>query len=119
MHEPDRAELDGGPQAGADHGGLTIALLSVTPARAQLVEPNQVGLRMGHVHLHVGSLERSEAFYHGSLGFDKTVWSYPGALFMSAGGYHHHIGLNTWDCVLIDVNAVAAIDPRDDRGDLR
>jgi catechol 2,3-dioxygenase len=51
---------------------------------------------MGHVHLSVGDLERAEAFYHRALGFDKTVWSYPGALFMAAGGYHHHLGTNTW-----------------------
>jgi catechol 2,3-dioxygenase len=51
---------------------------------------------MGHVHLHVGDLEAAAAFYHGGLGFDKTVWSYPGALFLSAGGYHHHLGTNTW-----------------------
>jgi catechol 2,3-dioxygenase len=54
------------------------------------------GTTMGHVHLHVGSLEQAEAFYHRGLGFDKTVWSYPGALFMAAGGYHHHLGTNTW-----------------------
>ena len=51
---------------------------------------------MGHVHLHVGSLEEAEAFYHRALGLDKTVWSYPGALFLSAGGYHHHLGANVW-----------------------
>jgi catechol 2,3-dioxygenase len=51
---------------------------------------------MGHVHLHVGDLVRAEAFYHRALGLDKTVWSYPGALFLSAGGYHHHVGTNTW-----------------------
>jgi catechol 2,3-dioxygenase len=54
------------------------------------------GTTMGHVHLHVGSLDRAEAFYHRGLGLDKTVWSYPGALFMSAGGYHHHLATNTW-----------------------
>ena len=54
------------------------------------------GTTMGHVHLHVGNLDQAEAFYHRALGFDKTVWSYPGALFMSAGGYHHHVGTNTW-----------------------
>ncbi len=54
------------------------------------------GTAMGHVHLHVGRLEQAEAFYHRALGFDKTVWSYPGALFMSAGGYHHHLGTNIW-----------------------
>jgi catechol 2,3-dioxygenase len=48
------------------------------------------------VHLHVGDLERGAAFYHAGLGFDKVVWGYPGALFMSAGGYHHHLGTNTW-----------------------
>jgi catechol 2,3-dioxygenase len=54
------------------------------------------GTTMGHVHLHVGDLDAAEGFYHRALGFDKTVWSYPGALFMSAGAYHHHVGTNTW-----------------------
>lgn len=54
------------------------------------------GTTLGHVHLHVGSLEEGEAFYHRALGFDKMVWGYPGALFLSAGGYHHHLGTNTW-----------------------
>jgi len=54
------------------------------------------GTVIGHVHLHVGDLERAAGFYHQGLGFDKVVWSYPGALFLSAGGYHHHLGLNTW-----------------------
>lgn len=54
------------------------------------------GTRIGHVHLHVGSLPEAERFYHDALGLDKVVWSYPGALFLSAGGYHHHLGTNTW-----------------------
>lgn len=54
------------------------------------------GTAVGHVHLHVGDLDRAAVFYHEALGFDKTVWSYPGALFLSAGGYHHHLGTNTW-----------------------
>lgn len=54
------------------------------------------GTAVGHVHLHVGDLGRAAAFYHEALGFDPTVWDYPGALFLSAGGYHHHLGLNTW-----------------------
>ena len=54
------------------------------------------GTTMGHVHLHVGSLPEAEAFYHRAMGFAKTVWSYPGALFMSAGGYHHHLATNVW-----------------------
>jgi len=54
------------------------------------------GTTMGHVHLHVGSLDEAETFYHRGLGFDKTVWSYPGALFMASGGYHHRVATNTW-----------------------
>jgi catechol 2,3-dioxygenase len=54
------------------------------------------GTVIGHMHLHVGDLHRAEAVYHAALGFDKMVWSYPGALFVAAGGYHHHLGLNTW-----------------------
>ncbi len=55
------------------------------------------GTTMGHVHLQVADLADAEAFYTGVLGFDVTVRGYPGALFVSAGGYHHHIGLNTWN----------------------
>lgn len=51
---------------------------------------------MGHVHLHVGDIPRASAFYSDALGFDRMVWSYPGALFLGAGGYHHHLGTNTW-----------------------
>jgi catechol 2,3-dioxygenase len=51
---------------------------------------------IGHVHLHVGDLDEAESFFHRALGLDKTVWSYPGALFLSAGGYHHHLGTNVW-----------------------
>ena len=51
---------------------------------------------IGHVHLSVAELDAAERFYSGLLGFDVTVRGYPGALFVSAGGYHHHLGLNTW-----------------------
>jgi catechol 2,3-dioxygenase len=54
------------------------------------------GTRIGHVHLQVSGLREAEDFYSGVLGFEVTVRGYPGALFVSAGGYHHHIGLNTW-----------------------
>lgn len=54
------------------------------------------GTTIGHVHLHVGDIDQAAAFYHEALGLDKTVWNYPGALFLSAGGYHHHLGTNTW-----------------------
>lgn len=54
------------------------------------------GTVIGHVHLYVRDLDQASAFYHNGLGLDKIVWAYPGALFLSAGGYHHHLGTNTW-----------------------
>lgn len=54
------------------------------------------GTVLGHVHLHVGDIDSGAAFYHNAIGFDKMVWDYPGALFLAAGGYHHHLGTNTW-----------------------
>jgi len=54
------------------------------------------GTTLGHMHLQVASIPDADAFYTGGIGFDATVRGYPGALFVSAGGYHHHIGLNTW-----------------------
>ena len=57
-------------------------------------------VRIGHVHLRVADLERATAFYRDVLGFNVTVYGpdfgLPGAAFLSAGGYHHHVGLNTW-----------------------
>lgn len=52
--------------------------------------------RIGHVHLKVANLERSLEFYQGLLGFELTTLYGSQAAFISAGGYHHHIGLNTW-----------------------
>ncbi len=57
------------------------------------IDPRTV---IGHIHLNVSDLDLSEAFYSDLLGFDVTQRSYPGALFIAAGGYHHHIGLNIW-----------------------
>ena len=54
------------------------------------------GTTMGHVHLQVADIPAAERFYNRALGLDVMVRSYPGALFLSAGGYHHHLGLNTW-----------------------
>lgn len=54
------------------------------------------GTVIGHVHLHVGDIDRAGAFFSDALGFDRMVWSYPGALFLAAGGYHHHLGTNIW-----------------------
>jgi catechol 2,3-dioxygenase len=59
--------------------------------------PIESGTRIGHVHLKVSDLERSIAFYHGILGFDVMTRYGDQAAFLSAGGYHHHIGLNTWE----------------------
>jgi catechol 2,3-dioxygenase len=52
--------------------------------------------RIGHVHLTVSDLDRALAFYRDALGFEITARYGPDAVFLSAGGYHHHIGLNTW-----------------------
>ena len=55
------------------------------------------GVRIGHVHLKVADLERALAFYCGVLGFEVTQRYGSQAAFIAAGGYHHHIGLNTWE----------------------
>jgi catechol 2,3-dioxygenase len=54
------------------------------------------GTVIGHVHLHVPTLEHGEAVFCDDIGFEPVVRTYPGALFVSAGGYHHHLGMNTW-----------------------
>ena len=59
--------------------------------------PVAPGTRIGHVHLKVADLERAIAFYSGVLGFELTQRYGDQAAFLSAGGYHHHIGLNTWE----------------------
>ena len=53
-------------------------------------------VRIGHIHLKVADLDRALSFYQGILGFETTQRHGDGAAFLSAGGYHHHIGLNTW-----------------------
>ncbi len=63
-----------------------------TPSR-----PIPAGVSIGHVHLKVANLERALAFYTGVLGFTVTERFGRQAAFLSAGGYHHHIGLNTWE----------------------
>ncbi|OIQ73878.1 catechol-2,3-dioxygenase [mine drainage metagenome] len=67
---------------------LTQAALDAGPSLAGTV---------GHVHLQVGDLAAARAFYVDALGFETTQTDYPGALFASAGGYHHHIAMNTWN----------------------
>ncbi len=61
--------------------------------RARRVSP---GTQIGHVHLKVANIERALGFYRDILGFEVTQWYGEDAVFLSAGGYHHHIGLNTW-----------------------
>jgi catechol 2,3-dioxygenase len=60
-------------------------------------KPINPGVRIGHVHLKVADLERALKFYCGVLGFELTQRMGTSAAFVSAGGYHHHIGLNTWE----------------------
>jgi catechol 2,3-dioxygenase len=67
------------------------------------------GTRVGHIHLYVDDLGRAGNFYHEGLGLDRISLDFPGALFLSAGGYHHHLGTNTW----------AAGAPKADEGDAR
>ena len=59
--------------------------------------PIHPGVRIGHVHLKVADLHRALDFYRDALGFEVTQWYGREAVFLSAGGYHHHIGLNTWE----------------------
>jgi catechol 2,3-dioxygenase len=54
------------------------------------------GTVIGHVHMYVGDLDQAVRFYHAALGFDIVTWRYPGALFISAGGYHHDVAVNVW-----------------------
>ncbi|MGH3616093.1 MAG: VOC family protein, partial [Pseudonocardia sp.] len=62
-----------------------------------MTEPVAPGTRIGHVHLKVADLDRAIAFYAGVLGFELQQKYGQQAAFLSAGGYHHHIGLNTWE----------------------
>jgi catechol 2,3-dioxygenase len=54
------------------------------------------GTKVGHVHLYIGDLDDGARFYHRTLGLNLMTWEFPGALFVSAGGYHHHVAINTW-----------------------
>ncbi len=105
------------------------AILAELPESFDPGQPIAAGTRIGHVHLNVASIADSESFYADGLGFDVTVRTYPGALFVSAGGYHHHLGLNTWggegvppppegaiglerfELVVPNAEAVEAVDP--------
>lgn len=71
------------------HGDIMTVMPHSPPIHPQVC--------IGHVHLKVADLERALAFYCGVLGFEVTQRYGSGAAFISAGGYHHHIGLNTWE----------------------
>lgn len=71
--------------------------LSALLAEADATVRPAAGRSLGHVHMNVGDLETARRFYTGVLGLDVTQGSYPGALFVSAGGYHHDFGLNVWE----------------------
>ncbi|HKG39667.1 MAG TPA: VOC family protein [Conexibacter sp.] len=89
----DLDDLLGELAEGAEEPPDVRALLAAAPAD----DPGMpAGTTLGHVHLQVSDLAAAEAFYAGALGFDVMVRGYPGALFVAAGGYHHHLGLNTW-----------------------
>lgn len=88
-----------------DHGRLRMGTLHLDPndyLRTHLDEavvaegPRRAGA-VGHVHLQVGDIGTARAFYVDAIGFETTVDTYPGALFASAGGYHHHVAMNTWN----------------------
>jgi catechol 2,3-dioxygenase len=85
------------PEAMYAHGPLPLdfgALVATIEGEApsERIEP---GLRVGHLHLHVGDVERGLAFYHGVIGFGVEA-NLGSAAFVAAGGYHHHLGFNVW-----------------------
>ncbi|MGC4054770.1 MAG: VOC family protein [Paludibaculum sp.] len=96
-HDRDRAEWpvrDGQIQMATDPLDAQGVLASAIGAPTNQGLPE--GTRMGHIHLHVGDIAEAEAFYHGVLGFDITLRYGRSASFLSAGGYHHHVAVNTW-----------------------
>lgn len=75
---------------------LDVQSVASEPGAETLWQGLESGTTIGHVHLHVSHLEAGEGFFCGEVGFEPTVRGYPGALFVAAGGYHHHLGMNTW-----------------------
>src|SRR3989475_5224235 len=87
-------DKDGRPRSGRDPIDLE-EMFSHLPDDDRLDQPMPGGTKMGHIHLHVADVEDALRFYHDLVGFD-VMGHVPGVGFVSAGGYHHHIGLNTW-----------------------
>lgn len=84
-----------GDRVGMSTRALDMGDLLASVAGAEPLVHAGRGLRVGHVHLHVGDVGGARRFYAGVLGFE-TMTAFPGALFLAAGGYHHHLGVNTW-----------------------
>ena len=86
---PEQEFSGGGPRP------LDFDALLATVAGEEPAAHAAPGLRVGHLHLHVGDVAQGLAFYRDGIGFD--VWALmPSAAFVAAGGYHHHLGFNTW-----------------------
>ena len=85
-----------------EHGEIVTGILPLDVEAVQRDSGNTRwaglpgGTTIGHVHFYVGDLAAASSFYVDGLGFDRVVWTFPGALFVSAAGYHHHVGLNVW-----------------------
>ncbi len=86
------------------HGQLEMGTVYLDPnaflqeylTEAAVDEPRVGGARVGHVHLQVGDVDTAREFYVNALGFDKTIEIPGSAVFVSAGGYHHHLAMNVW-----------------------
>jgi catechol 2,3-dioxygenase len=87
-------DKDGRPRSGRDPIDLD-ELFSHLGKDDRIEAPMPAGTKMGHVHLHVADVREALRFYHDLVGFD-IMGEVPGVGFVSAGGYHHHVGLNTW-----------------------
>lgn len=87
------------------HGAIEMNTLYLDPnaflqehlTEQAVLDPIIGGAQVGHVHLQVGDIPSAREFYVGQLGFDETATYGPQALFVSAGGYHHHMAMNTWN----------------------
>lgn len=90
-HWPDISNVTAIRPQPLDIGGL----FNIVSGR-EVVERAEAGLTVGHLHLHVGSIEDSLAFYRDAIGFDLVAELPGSAAFVSAGGYHHHLAFNTW-----------------------
>ncbi len=88
---------NGSVQMASDPVDMDSLFAEIKPNDPALNNPAApAGTKLGHMHLRVGNIPRARTFYHDVLGFDMVA-QMPSALFMSAGGYHHHLGMNVWE----------------------